>query len=139
MIVATTPRGRWREYFKLKSTRLVYLSYTNNSTVHRLRCIHDTEEQLSRDDESKVLDGEPASDVLELLHGERAVVRSVARLAGEETSATVLALVARDREVDLALREVDDTHGEPATGALALDVVDVVHVDELAVAACERS
>ncbi len=65
-------------------------------------------------------------------------VRSVARLAGEEASAPVLALVASDREVDLALREVDNTHADPALGAIALDVVDVVHVDELGVAACER-
>ncbi len=56
-------------------------------------------------DESKVLVGEPAREVLELLHGERAVVRLVARLAGEVAGAPIL-----------ALREVDDAHGKPTPG-----------------------
>ncbi len=85
----------------------------------------------------KILNGEPAREVvLEILHGERAVVRHLARLAGEEAGVTlrVLALVARDREVDLALREVDDAPMlNPPTGPSSSDAV---HVDDLAVAAC---
>ncbi len=88
----------------------------------------------------KGLDGE--REVLELFYGERAVVRLTACLAREVTGAPILALVARNRQVHLTIREIDNAKADPATGTIALDVVDVVHVDDLAVAACrgaERS
>jgi len=92
----------------------------------RARCLH-----------LKVLDGEPAREVLEFLHGKRAIVRLAARLAGEEASAPALALVAADREVDLTLCEVGDAEIDFVVHAIALDVIDIVHEDVLAVAAYE--
>jgi hypothetical protein len=84
---------------------------------------------------SDVGDLEPASEVLVLQDSERTFVGHIAGLARQPPGLSVLALVTSDGEIDEGIRKVRDAHVEPSSLALAFDVVDVVHVDVLVVAA----